>query len=275
MFGPHNGWWHPETHYICITYTFQAWTSICSDWVWGFSLGIWSTAFPTDLYGHPFILVTDHHTLCKIFGSKQGISPMAAARMQRWALTLSAYQYTIEHISALTVCRGCHCLVGHWIVLQNSCGSTDGSSASYCNPNCKGIQMQQGTLHCFEVNSAWSLAFRYCSRPQSLSQTLHRVINFGWLYSMGFKSCDSSWQSTLPNACYHVCCIITDYSVYSWLVNTPFIESFLILHLQYVILEKDKPGAIVCPSKTLKWYNVQFNWWMTLHHHVTRCQLWS
>ena len=51
------------------------------------------------LYGRPFILVTDHRPLCKIFGNKQGIPPMAAARMQRWALTLSAYQYTIEHIN--------------------------------------------------------------------------------------------------------------------------------------------------------------------------------
>ena len=51
------------------------------------------------LYGRPFVLVTDHRPLCKIFGSKQGIPSMAAAWMQRWALTLSAYQYSIEHIN--------------------------------------------------------------------------------------------------------------------------------------------------------------------------------
>ena len=51
------------------------------------------------LYGRPFTLVTDHRPLCKIFGSKQGIPPMAAAWMQRWALILSAYQYIIEHIN--------------------------------------------------------------------------------------------------------------------------------------------------------------------------------
>ena len=50
------------------------------------------------LYGRSFILVTDHCPLCKIFGSKEGIPNMAAARMQRWVLTLSAYQYTIEHV---------------------------------------------------------------------------------------------------------------------------------------------------------------------------------
>ena len=35
------------------------------------------------LYGRPFILVTDHRPLCKIFGNKQGIPPMATAHMQR------------------------------------------------------------------------------------------------------------------------------------------------------------------------------------------------
>ena len=51
------------------------------------------------LYGKPFTLVTDHRPLCKIFGEKEGIPPLAAARMQRWALLLSAYQYNIEYIA--------------------------------------------------------------------------------------------------------------------------------------------------------------------------------
>ena len=33
------------------------------------------------------------------FGNKKGIPPMAVARMQRWALTFTAYQCTIEHIN--------------------------------------------------------------------------------------------------------------------------------------------------------------------------------
>ena len=50
------------------------------------------------LYGREFILVTDHRPLCKIFGHDQGVPPLAAARMQRWALILSAYQYRIQYI---------------------------------------------------------------------------------------------------------------------------------------------------------------------------------
>ena len=50
------------------------------------------------LYGREFILVMNHRPLCKIFGHDQGVPSLAAARMQRWALILSAYQYTIQYI---------------------------------------------------------------------------------------------------------------------------------------------------------------------------------
>ena len=60
------------------------------------------------LYDRPFILVTDHRPLCKIFGSKESIPTMAAARMQRWTLTLGEYQYTIEHVKGTSnQCADC------------------------------------------------------------------------------------------------------------------------------------------------------------------------
>ena len=49
------------------------------------------------LYGRLFTLQTDHKPLMTILGPKTGIPPLAAARMQRWALTLSAYHYNIEY----------------------------------------------------------------------------------------------------------------------------------------------------------------------------------
>jgi len=49
------------------------------------------------LYGRRFTLYTDHKPLTTILGPKKGIPPLAAARLQRWALILSAYTFQIEY----------------------------------------------------------------------------------------------------------------------------------------------------------------------------------
>ena len=49
------------------------------------------------LYGRKFTLVTDHLPLLTILGPKTAIPPLAAARMKRWAIVLSAYDYQIEY----------------------------------------------------------------------------------------------------------------------------------------------------------------------------------
>ena len=48
------------------------------------------------LYGREFTLCTDHKPLTTILGPKKGIPPIAAARLQRWALQLAAHNYTIQ-----------------------------------------------------------------------------------------------------------------------------------------------------------------------------------
>ena len=47
------------------------------------------------LYGCKFTLITDHKPLTAILGPKTSIPTLAAARMQRWALILSAHPYEI------------------------------------------------------------------------------------------------------------------------------------------------------------------------------------
>ena len=49
------------------------------------------------LYGRKFTLVTDHQPLLALLGPKAAIPTLAAGRMQRWALVLSAYDYQIEY----------------------------------------------------------------------------------------------------------------------------------------------------------------------------------
>ena len=49
------------------------------------------------LYGRKFSLITDHKPLSTILSPNKGIPSLAAARMQRWALLLSAYTYDISY----------------------------------------------------------------------------------------------------------------------------------------------------------------------------------
>lgn len=55
------------------------------------------------LYGRsePFILRTDHKPLISIFGPYKGIPEISANRLQRYALFLSAYNYTIEYVRSM------------------------------------------------------------------------------------------------------------------------------------------------------------------------------
>ncbi|XGW17401.1 hypothetical protein V3C99_002198 [Haemonchus contortus] len=49
------------------------------------------------IYGRHFILLTDHKPLLAIFGSKKGVPAYSANRLQRWRLTLLAYNFDIEY----------------------------------------------------------------------------------------------------------------------------------------------------------------------------------
>lgn len=47
-----------------------------------------------------FTLVTDHKPLLALFGEHKSLPKLAAARLQRWALLLSAYNYTLEYVTS-------------------------------------------------------------------------------------------------------------------------------------------------------------------------------
>ncbi|KAG8191041.1 hypothetical protein JTE90_029484 [Oedothorax gibbosus] len=54
------------------------------------------TRFRNYLLGRPFTLLTDHRPLLSILSENKPVPPVAAARILRWALTLSAYAYKIQ-----------------------------------------------------------------------------------------------------------------------------------------------------------------------------------
>ena len=62
----------------------------------GTCLCVHSEEIHTYLYGHSFMLQTDHKPLLGLFKKQQAIPPQASARIQRWALTLTSYEYHLQ-----------------------------------------------------------------------------------------------------------------------------------------------------------------------------------
>ena len=80
--------------------------------------------FHAYLYGRRFTLVTDHKPLLSLLGERKEIPALAAARMQRWAVILSSYDYklsfrkTEEHCNVDALSR---------FPIEESHGSEDGN----------------------------------------------------------------------------------------------------------------------------------------------------
>ncbi len=49
------------------------------------------------IYGWKFTIVTDHKPLLSLFSEMRAVPQMASPRIQRWAVTLRAYEYTIVY----------------------------------------------------------------------------------------------------------------------------------------------------------------------------------
>ncbi|XP_038590459.1 uncharacterized protein K02A2.6-like [Micropterus salmoides] len=49
------------------------------------------------IYGRKFTIVTDHKPLLSLFSEMKAVPQMASPRIQRWAVTLRAYEYTIVY----------------------------------------------------------------------------------------------------------------------------------------------------------------------------------
>ena len=49
------------------------------------------------LYGREFVILSDHKPLQFLFNEQKPVPTMASGRIQRWALTLSAYKYNMEY----------------------------------------------------------------------------------------------------------------------------------------------------------------------------------
>ena len=52
--------------------------------------------FYSYLFGHPFLLITDHKPLLDLLSEQKPTSPQALARIRRWSLHLSMFEYTLQ-----------------------------------------------------------------------------------------------------------------------------------------------------------------------------------
>ena len=53
--------------------------------------------FHQRVFGRSFQITSDHKPLLRLLGENKGVPVMASARMQRWALTLAAYEYRLVY----------------------------------------------------------------------------------------------------------------------------------------------------------------------------------
>ena len=52
--------------------------------------------FYSYLFGHPFTLITDHKLLLGLLNDQKSPSPHASARIRRWSLCMSMFEYTLK-----------------------------------------------------------------------------------------------------------------------------------------------------------------------------------
>ncbi|XP_064653028.1 uncharacterized protein K02A2.6-like [Lineus longissimus] len=60
--------------------------------------------FHSYLYGHEFVIYNDHKPLEYLLSENKPVPPLASARIQRWALTLGAYQYVLKYKPGSQMC---------------------------------------------------------------------------------------------------------------------------------------------------------------------------
>ena len=117
------------------------------------------------LYGRKFTLITDHKPLTTILGPKKGIPSLAAARLQRWAILLSAYDYNIRY----------KCTTEH--------GNADGLSRLPLPSTTPTLDTQNVTTFNISQVQALPVTFQNIQRATRRDPTLGKVYRYvldGW-----------------------------------------------------------------------------------------------
>ncbi|XP_049886412.1 uncharacterized protein K02A2.6-like [Pectinophora gossypiella] len=129
------------------------------------------------LYGRKFLLKTDHKPLVSIFGPQQGIPSMAACRMQRWAVILSAYDFDITYVK--TDKNGADALSR--LPIDNSVGDNENCEQSFLHFASDALLLDNGEIR------------RYTRSDPILGRVLLYVEN-GWPQSVDIEGLRPYWN---------------------------------------------------------------------------------
>jgi hypothetical protein len=121
------------------------------------------------LYGRsePFILKTDHRPLVSIFNNNSGISVTTALRLQRYAIILSAYRYTVQYTT------GASNVVADYFSrapLPETITTTDKEFDTFCSLN-----FLDSVLPAVTAND-----IRQATENDTVLKTVIKYINKGW-----------------------------------------------------------------------------------------------
>ena len=131
--------------------------------------------------------MTDHKPLTTIFGPKKGVPALVAARLQRWAIQLAAYDYDIKFRPTAQHCNA------------------DGLSrlpirGSYVE---EGPEIREFQVHQLEALPVRAADVRKATRSDRVLQLVWRYMQESWFDSISdeLKPYGSQWQE-ITTVCY-------------------------------------------------------------------------
>ena len=197
------------------------------------------------LFGRPFSLVTDHKPLLSLFSETKGIPMQASGRIQRWALLLSNYRYTVRYRTS------------------SAHSNADALSRLPLKELPASIPTPAETVLLFDQLDSGPITSAKVRLESSRNPMLARVLQFvmsGWPHSCPDEEMKPYWYRRTELSCIHGCLLWGNRVV----VPEPLRQA--VIHQ----LHESHPG-IVC----MKSIGRMFAWWpqfdKDLENFVRKC----